>query len=64
MTSGDDAWPHPRKIGWPSTTALATGCLIGALIAGQGEIRGRGTAAIPLLSVGLILSWVASESAA
>ena len=56
---------HPRKIGWLGTTALAMGgsnqslFLFGALIAGQGEIRGQGTAAIPLLIVGLILSWFA-----
>jgi signal transduction histidine kinase/amino acid transporter len=56
---------HPRKIGWLGTTALAMGgsnqslFLIGALIAGQGAIHGQGTAAIPLLIVGLILSWFA-----
>ncbi|HEY0194917.1 MAG TPA: amino acid permease, partial [Kofleriaceae bacterium] len=33
--------------------------LIGALIAGHGAIRGQGTAAVPLLVVGLILSWAA-----
>lgn len=56
---------HPRRLGWLSTTALAMGgsnqslFLIGALIAGQGAIRGQGTAAIPLLILGLILSWAA-----
>ncbi|HET9622100.1 MAG TPA: amino acid permease [Kofleriaceae bacterium] len=60
-----EAREHPRKIGWLSTTALAMGgsnqslFLIGALIAGQGAIPGQGTAAIPLLVVGLILSWIA-----
>src|SRR3954447_25295222 len=56
---------HPRGMGWLGATALAMGgsnqslFLIGALIAGQGEIRGQGTAAIPLLIVGLLLSWFA-----
>lgn len=50
---------HPRTIGWIGTTALAVGgsnqslFLIGALVAAQG------TAAIPLLVVGLLLSWAA-----
>jgi PAS domain S-box-containing protein len=50
---------HPRTIGWIGTTALAMGgsnqslFLIGALVLAQG------TAAIPLLAVGLILSWLA-----
>lgn len=57
--------PHPRKIGWLGTTALAMGgsnqmvFLIGALVAGQGDILGQGTAAVPLLIVGLVLSWMA-----
>lgn len=57
--------PHPRKLGWLGTTALAMGgsnqmvFLIGALIAGQGDIAGQGTAAIPLLAVGLVLAWMA-----
>ena len=57
--------PHPRKLGWVSTTALAMGgsnqmvFLIGALIIGQGKIPGQGTAAVPLLIVGLALSWAA-----
>ena len=56
---------HPRKIGWLGTTALAMGgsnqslFLISALVAGQGAISGQGTAAVPLLVVGLILSWFA-----
>src|SRR6202040_2520735 len=50
---------HPRSIGWVGTTALAMGgsnqslFIIGAVLASQG------TAAVPLLAVGLILSWVA-----
>jgi two-component system, sensor histidine kinase len=56
---------HPRKIGWLGTTALAMGgsnqslFLIGALVVGQGAIPGQGTAAVPLLIAGLILSWFA-----
>ena len=61
-----DLAPHPRTLGWLGTTALAMGgsnqslFLIGALIAGQGSIPGQGTAAIPLLVLGLVLSWMAA----
>ncbi len=57
---------HPRTIGWLGTTALAMGgsnqslFLIAALIAGQGHILGQGSAAIPLLIVGLLLGWAAA----
>jgi signal transduction histidine kinase/amino acid transporter len=57
---------HPRTVGWFGTTAVAMGginqslFLLGALIIGQGAIRGQGSAAIPLLSVGLLLSWAAT----
>jgi amino acid transporter len=34
--------------------------LLGALIVGQGSILGQGSAAIPLLTVGLLLSWAAT----
>ena len=58
--------PHPRKIGWIGTTALAMGgsnqslFFMGALFAGQGNIPGQGSAAVPLLIVGLLLSWAAA----
>jgi diguanylate cyclase (GGDEF)-like protein len=51
---------HPRTLGWVGTTALAMGgsnqslFLVGAIIAAQG------TAAVPLLVVGLLLSWAAA----
>ena len=57
--------PHPRRIGWVGTTALAMGgsnqslFLLAALFAGQGNTPGQGSAAVPLLIVGLILSWLA-----
>ncbi len=57
--------PHPRRIGWVGTTALAMGgsnqslFLLAALFAGQGSIPGQGSAAVPLLIAGLILSWLA-----
>ncbi len=50
---------HPRTIGWVGTTAMAMGgsnqslFLIGALIAAQGS------AAVPLLVLGLLMSWAA-----
>jgi two-component system, sensor histidine kinase len=34
--------------------------LLGALFVGQGAIRGQGSAAVPLLAVGLLLSWAAT----
>jgi len=52
--------PHPRTIGWIGTTALAMGgsnqslFLIGALFLTQGS------AAVPLLILGLLLSWAAA----
>src|SRR5258708_35229584 len=61
INNSSEAGPaHPRTIGWIGTTALAMGgsnqslFLIGALILTQGS------AAVPLLTVGLLLSWVAS----
>lgn len=54
-----DVSSHPRTLGWVRTTALAMGgsnqslFLLGVLVVGQG------TAAVPLLVVGLILSLVA-----
>ena len=61
----DPATPHPRRIGWIGTSALAMGgsnqslFLIGALLVGQESISGQGTAAVPLLILGLLLSWAA-----
>ncbi|HLZ30315.1 MAG TPA: amino acid permease [Chloroflexota bacterium] len=57
-----DATPrrHPRTLGWIGTTALAMGgsnqslFLLGALVASQGS------AAVPLLIVGLLLSYAAA----
>ncbi|HEY4187223.1 MAG TPA: amino acid permease [Polyangia bacterium] len=52
-------------MGWLGATALAMGgsnqslFLIGALMMGEGSIRGQGTAAVPLLIFGLVLSWLA-----
>ena len=60
------AAPHPRALGWIGTTALAMGgsnqslFILAALFAGQGEILGQGSAAVPLLMVGLLLSWAAA----
>ena len=57
---------HPRTLGWVATTALAMGgsnqslFLITALFAGQGDIPGQGSAAVPLLIVGLLLGWAAA----
>ena len=65
LTSPPD---HPRKLGWLATTALAMGgsnqslFLLTALFAGQGAINGQGSAAVPLLIVGLLLSWAAAPA--
>jgi PAS domain S-box-containing protein len=60
------ARPHPRTVGWFGTTAVAMGginqslFLLGALFVGQGAIPGQGSAAVALLGVGLLLSWMAT----
>ena len=57
---------HPRRLGWYGTTAIAMGgsnqslFLIAALFVGQGDILGQGSAAVPLLIFGLLLSWAAA----
>src|SRR5262249_23092065 len=57
---------HPRRIGWLGTSALAMGgsnqslFLIASLFIGQGDIPGQGSAAVPLLIVGLLLSLAAA----
>src|SRR5436305_9252493 len=54
--------PHPRTIGWVGTTALAMGGSNQSLflIAGaSGLIATQGSAAVPLLILGLVLSWMA-----
>jgi len=56
---------HPRVLGWLATTAMAMGgsnqslFLIAALFIGQDPIPGQGSAAVPLLILGLLLSWAA-----
>src|SRR5438128_2707727 len=58
----DEPAPHPRTIGWVGTTALAMGgsnqslFLIGTA---AGLIATQGSAAVPLLILGLLLSWAA-----
>lgn len=66
MTENSPGSTHPRRIGWVATTALAIGgsnqsiFLLGALLVGQGAIAGQGSAAIPLLAVGVLLAWAAA----
>jgi len=63
---GTQAADHPRTLGWVAAAALAMGgsnqslFLIAALFAGQGDIAGQGSAAVPLLVIGLLLAWVAA----
>ena len=64
--SGHEERMHPRTVGWFGTTCVAMGginqslFLIGALFIGQETILGQGSAAVPLLIVGLLLSWAAT----
>ncbi len=54
---------HPRTIGWLGTTALAMGGSNQSLflIAGStGLVASQGSAAVPLLIIGLLLSWAAA----
>ncbi|TAK72056.1 MAG: amino acid permease, partial [Gammaproteobacteria bacterium] len=57
--------PHPRELSWYGTACIALGgsdaCLftIGALLTVQGGAPTPGTMAIPLLALGVILSWMA-----
>ena len=61
-----NANPHPRTVGWFGTTSVAMGginqslFLLSALFIGQGAIPGQGSAAVVLLGVGLLLSWMAT----
>jgi PAS domain S-box-containing protein len=62
MDAGDKT-KHPRTIGWIGTTALAMGGSNQSLflIAGAtGLVASQGSAAIPLLALGLLLSWMAA----
>ena len=60
--------PHPRVLGWVSTTALAMGgsnqmiFIITALFVGQDQILGQGSAAVPLLIVGVLLGYAAAPA--
>ena len=60
--------PHPRVLGWVGTTALAMGgsnqmiFIITALFVGQGAILGQGSAAVPLLIVGVLLGYAAAPA--
>jgi len=54
------AAPHPRTIGWVGTTALAMGGSNQSLFLLAALIIGQGSAAIPLLAIGLLLSWAAA----
>src|SRR6478735_10397718 len=60
--------PHPRVLGWVGTTALAMGgsnqmiFIIAALFVGQGAILGQGSAAVPLLIIGVLLGWAAAPA--
>jgi diguanylate cyclase (GGDEF)-like protein len=60
--------PHPRVLGWIGTTALAMGgsnqmiFIITALFVGQDQILGQGSAAVPLLILGVLLGYAAAPA--
>jgi amino acid transporter len=68
MRDGTPPRPHPRTMGWVGATALAMGgsnqslFLMAALFVGQGNIPGQGSAAVPLLVFGLLLSFAAAPA--
>jgi amino acid transporter len=51
---------HPRTIGWVGTSALAMGGSNQSLFVVAALLVAQGTAAVPLLIVGLLLSWAAA----
>jgi diguanylate cyclase (GGDEF)-like protein len=51
---------HPRSIGWLGAAAMAMGGSNQSLFLLTGLIAIQGTAAIPLLAIGLLLSWAAA----
>ena len=62
MTDSEET-KHPRTLGWVGTAALAMGGSNQSLflIAGAtGLIASQGSAAIPLLALGLLLAWMAA----
>ena len=55
-----EAREHPRTIGWLGTSALALGGANQSLFVIGAILLAQGTAAVPLLAVGLVLSWMAA----
>jgi len=51
---------HPRVLGWFGTTSLAMGGSNQSLFLLTALVMTQGSAAIPLLAVGLVLSWLAA----
>jgi len=58
--AGDGALAHPRTIGWIGTTALAMGGSNQSLFLISALVLVHGTAVVPLLLLGLLLSWAAA----
>ncbi len=60
--------PHPRVLGWFANSAIAMGgsnqmiFIITALFVGQDAIIGQGSAAVPLLIMGVLLGWAAAPA--
>ncbi|HLJ08395.1 MAG TPA: hypothetical protein VKX24_07640 [Acidimicrobiia bacterium] len=59
VSDGVEVRRHPRTIGWVGTTALAMGGSNQSLFLLSALLVSQGSAAVPLLIVGLALSWAA-----
>src|SRR5947207_1031700 len=57
--AGPSPPPHPRTIGWIGTTALGMGGSNQSLFLISALLVAQGSAAVPLLIIGLLLSWAA-----
>ncbi|GAA2706693.1 amino acid permease [Actinoplanes palleronii] len=61
--AGNEDWSlreHPRTIGWFGTTAMAMGGSNQSLFLIPALVVSQGSAAVPLLLVGLLLAWAAA----
>ncbi|MDQ1566726.1 MAG: hypothetical protein QOF96_1606, partial [Actinomycetota bacterium] len=59
MSGPSEPRQHPRTIGWIGTTALGMGGSNQSLFLISALLVAQGSAAVPLLVVGLLLSWAA-----
>jgi diguanylate cyclase (GGDEF)-like protein len=60
VSDAPDPRSHPRVLGWFGTSALAMGGSNQSLFLLTALVMTQGSAAVPLLAVGLLLSWMAA----